>query len=94
MIYGLPTIVTYHTKNCIFQYKLLSNALYLNQKLYQFGIVFCSTCSFCNVHDETHCISFMNVCNQPTMYSAEKIDLLVFTPESATFAFVDVQDQN
>ena len=50
---GIPRIATYNTKILIFQYKLLNNVSYLNQKLYQFGFVCCSKCSFCDIHDET-----------------------------------------
>ena len=46
-----------------------------------------------------HCIYFMNVYaqnirNQLILYLAEKNDLLVVTPQSAAFGFVNVQDQN
>ena len=39
LIYGIPRIATLETKIRIFQYKLLNNVLYLNKKLFQFGII-------------------------------------------------------
>ena len=40
LIYRIPRIATYETKVCIFQYKLLHNVLYLNKKLFHFGITY------------------------------------------------------
>ena len=42
----IPRIATLETKICIFLYKLLNNVLYLNKKLFQFGIISQSKCSF------------------------------------------------
>ena len=53
IIYGIPRVATYDTKVLILPYKLLINILYLNQKIYQFGIDSCSKCSFYDIHDET-----------------------------------------
>ena len=39
LIYRIPRIATLETKIRIFQYKLLNNVLYLNKKLFQFGII-------------------------------------------------------
>ena len=94
IIYGVPRFTTYDTKVFIFQYKLLSNVLYLNQKLYQFGIVSCSKCFFCDIHDEIplhlfyECVSAQNIWNQLRLYLADKIDLPVLTPESVILGFV------
>ena len=46
LIYRIPRIDTLETKIRIFQYKLLNNVLYLNEKLFQFGIISQSKCSF------------------------------------------------
>ena len=53
LIYRIPCIATLETKIRIFQYKLLNNVLYLNKKLFQFGIISQSKCSFCELYDET-----------------------------------------
>ena len=39
LIYRIPRIATLETKIRIFQYKLLNNVLFLNKKLFQFGII-------------------------------------------------------
>ena len=49
IIYGIPRIATCDTKVRIPLY----NVLYLNQKLYQFGIAICSKCCFCDIYCET-----------------------------------------
>ena len=53
LIYRIPRIATLETKIGIFQYKLLNNVLYLNKKLFQYGIISRSKCFFYKLHDET-----------------------------------------
>ena len=53
LIYKLPRIATYDAKIRIFQYKLLKNVLYLNKKLFHFGIISQPKCSICELYDET-----------------------------------------
>ena len=53
LIFRIPRIDTYETKIRIFQYKLLNIVLYLNEKLFYFGIISQSNCSFCELYDET-----------------------------------------
>ena len=43
LIYMIPRIATLETKIRIFQYMLLNNVLYLNKRLFQFGIIYQST---------------------------------------------------
>ena len=47
-IYLMSCCVTIDTNLCIFQYKMLNNVLYLNEKLFKFKIVSSPLCSFCN----------------------------------------------
>ena len=49
----LPCVTTYNIYLRSFQYKLLHNILFLNKKLYLFGITKCPLCSYCNTYDET-----------------------------------------
>ena len=51
-VYILPCIVTINTRLCVFQYKVLNNALYLNKHLYIFKLSDTKLCSFCNQVDE------------------------------------------
>ena len=53
LICKLPRIATYDAKIRILQYKLLNNALYLNKKLFHFGIISQPKCSICNLYDKT-----------------------------------------
>ena len=52
-IYMIPRMVTVESKLRIFQYKVLNNILYLNDRLYKMGIVQTPLCSLCNQGKET-----------------------------------------
>ena len=52
-IYILPRLVTLDSVLRSFQYKVLHNVLYLNQKLFLFRTVSSPLCSFCNREEET-----------------------------------------
>ena len=45
-VYLLPRRVTMDTKLRIFQYEILNNVLYLNEKLFRFKKISCPLCSF------------------------------------------------
>ena len=47
-IYLSPRLATIDTTLRSFQYKILNNVLFLNKKLYTFGITNTSLCSLCN----------------------------------------------
>ena len=51
-IYTLPRMVTKNAYDRVFQYKLINNTLYLNKKLFQFGLEDSPSCSFCENEDE------------------------------------------
>ena len=59
----MPSRVAIDTNLAIFQYKILINVLYLNEKLFEFKIVFLPLCSFGNSENETP-IQLFNSCNQ------------------------------
>jgi hypothetical protein len=48
-IYLLPRKITKNAYDRVFQYKILNNVLYLNKKLFQFGLVDTNMCSFCGI---------------------------------------------
>ena len=52
-VYMLPRQVTIESSLCSFQYKILNNILYLNEKLFKFKIAASPLCSLCKLHDET-----------------------------------------
>ena len=99
LIYRIPRI-TLETKISIFQYKLLNNLLNLNKKLFQFGIISQSKCSFCELYDETphhifyECMYPQNVWNRLRLHLSEKVALLFLNPQSAIFCFTDVSGHN
>ena len=82
------------------QYKLLNNVLYLNKKLYHFGIISQSKCSFCELCDEAtqhlfrECTFTQNLWNQLWLYVSRKATLPVLNPQRAIFGFTDVLDYN
>ena len=84
----------------LFQYKLLNNILYLNKKLFHFGITFQSKCSFCQLYDETphhifyECTYAQNLWNQLRLYLSEKVTLPILNPQGAIFGFTDTLDHN
>ena len=91
LINRIPRIATLETKISIFQYKLLNNVLYLNKKLFQFGIISQSKCSFCDLYDKTpHHICGTNF----RLYLSEKVASPVLNTQSAIFGFTDVLHQN
>ena len=52
-IYMIPQMDTVESKLRIFQYKVLNNILYLNDRLYKMGIVQTPLCSLCKQEKET-----------------------------------------
>ena len=93
-------IASLEKKIRIFQYKLLDNVLYLNKKLFQFGIISQSKCSFCELYNETlhhifyECTYAQNLWNRVRLRLSEKVALPVLNPQSAIFGFTDVSDHN
>ena len=91
----MPRRVTIDTNLLIFQYKILNNVLYLNEKLFKFKIVSSPHFSFCNSENETP-IHLFYLCNQTkSLWSKlqellnSEILLLQNTPQSAFFGFPD-----
>ena len=72
----------------------------LIKKLFQFGIISQSKCSFCELYDETpqhifyECTYAQNLWNQLQLYLSENVALPVLNPQSAIFGFTDVLDHN
>ena len=100
LICKLPRLATFDAKIRIFQYILLNNILYLNKKLFHFGIISQSKCSVCNLYDETpqdlfyECIYTLHLWNCIQLYIPGKIALPALTQQSGIFGFTDVLDQN
>ena len=97
-IYLLPRIVTIDVKLRNFQYKILNNILYLNKKLFLFGMHQTPLCSFCNYADETP-IHLFSECRISTKlwldisnHFEQNINFPSLTPQSAIFGFLDLND--
>ena len=52
-VYMLPRQVTIESSLCSFQYKILNNILYLNEKLFKFKIADSPLCSLCKTENES-----------------------------------------
>ena len=94
-IYVLPRIVTSDPYTRYFQYKVLNNALYLNEKLFFFDISETSQCSFCNQNNETiehlfcHCFVAKTLWNDLNTFFENHLSLYDLTPQAAFFGFTE-----
>ena len=77
-----------------FQYKLLNNVLFLNEKLHIFGIKSSPLCSFCNLCDKTplhifyECDSIKCLWSDLVHYFQNSLVLPILTPQTAIFWFL------
>ena len=78
-----------------FQYKMLHNILFLNKKLYLFGITKSPLCSYCNKYDETPIHLFCE-CNytkylwlQLNRHFPPDLTFPVLTPQTAILGLVN-----
>ena len=84
----------------IFQYKILNNVLYLNEKLVRFKKVSCPLFSFCQSENETPihlfhgCIKTNLLWYKLKQFLKAKIDLSVNTPQSAIFSFLNYENNS
>ena len=79
----------------IFQYKILNNILFLNKKLYLFGLSETSLCSYCENVDEDighlfyACQSTMNLWSQLKILLEPYITLPILNAKNALLGFYD-----
>ena len=91
----LPHLATYNTYVQSFQYKLLKNVLFLNKKLYIFGITSSPLCSFCNLCDKTplhilyECPHIKCLWLELVQFFQNSLVLPALTPQTAIFGFHD-----
>ena len=84
----------------IFQYKILNNVLYLNEKLFRFKKISCPFCSFCQSENETPihlfhgCIKTDLLWYKLKKFLKPKIDLPVNTPQSTIFGFLNYENNS
>ena len=83
-----------------FNYKIINNVLYLNEKLFQFGKTQSPLCSFC--HDEAgttlhvfhKCLVTKTLWNQLSLFFETDLDFPDLTPQAARFGFINESDNN
>ena len=94
-IYSLPRIVTVNSYQRVFQYKILHNILYLNQKLFVFGKSETPLCSFCQLSNETishlffACPYVTFLWEQLNLFLGDDLELPALTLQTATFGFLN-----
>ena len=95
----LPPIVTKYSRLQVFQYKLLSNVLYLNQMLFRFGKIDSTLCSFCKMTEENalhlfyNCIKTKVLWDQLKVFISDKtLSLPSLTLQSAILGHIDLSD--
>ena len=98
-IYTLPRITTIDSKLRCFQYKILYNTLYLNQKLILFRKHNTSLCSFGKLEDETvfqiyvHCSNTKWLWCTVIEYFERNLHIPLLSPQSAIFGFFEANDE-
>ena len=95
-IYILPRKVTLDSFTRVFQFKVLHNFLYLNDKLFKFGLVSSPLCSFCNASNETPehlfslCVHTQSLWLQFKTFFESIIDLPDLLPQTAILGFFNI----
>ena len=83
-----------------FNYKIINNVLYLNEKLFQFGKTQSPLCSFCHDEAETtlhvfhKCSVTKTLWNQLSLFFETDLDFPDLTPQTALFGFINESDNN
>ena len=96
--YKLPCKVTVNAYLRSFQYKILNNILYLNKKLYTFGLSNTQLCSFCKIKEETlshlfyFCTHIQEIWNQVQTYFTDCFHFSQLTPKTAIFGFFNIDN--
>ena len=89
LVYILPRKVTIDTSTRIFQYKILNNILYLNNRLYKMTITESPLCSLCGNDTETilhlfcHCSITQNLWKQMQNWLSDILDIPELTDKIA-----------
>ena len=89
LVYTIPRKVTIDTSTRIFQYKILNNILYLNNRLYKMTIAESPLCSLCGNDTETiwhlfvHCTITQNLWKQMQNWLSKVLDIPELTSKIA-----------
>ena len=83
-----------------FNYKIINNVLYMNEKLFQFGKTQSPLCSFCHNEAETilhvfhKCSVTKTLWNQLSLFFETDLDFPDLPPQAALFGFINESDDN
>ena len=97
-IYILPLKVSVYSYMRCFQYKIINYILFLNKKLYIFGISETPLCSFCHAKEEATFHIFFNCCKTQSLweelrkYFHDDFSLPILSPQTALFGFLDFSE--
>ena len=78
-----------------FNYKIINNVLYLNEKLFQFGKIQSPLCSFCHneveatLHVFYKCSVTKPLWNQLSLFFEADLNFSDLTPQTAIFGFIN-----
>ena len=98
-IYILPRKISIDTNLRMFQYKILSNILFLNKLLFKSEKVQSPLCSFCHSADETllHIFYTCNITkrlwNELKYFISRYLYIPETTPQSALLGFLNIGNQ-
>ena len=99
-IYILPRKITLYSYMRCFQYKIIKNILFLNKKLYIFGINETPLCSFCHTKEETTFHVFFECCKTQSLweelrkYFQYDFSLPILSPQTALYGFLDFSEHS
>lgn len=96
----MPRIVTIDSSLRCFQYKILQNVLYLNEKLFLFKKSDSKLCPFCKSFNETvvhifaKCVVTATLWSQIEVFFKDSLTFPSISPQSAIFGFFEVDHSN
>ena len=99
-IYLSPRLATIDTTLSSFQYKILNNVLFLNKKIYTFGITNNALYSFCNTLEETPIHIFFDCVHVKCLWERLRMKfqidfaLLSLTPQTAILGLYNEANDN
>ena len=98
-VYLLPQKTTIDLRMRIFQYRILNNILYLNNKLHNFGYVESPLLSLCSSETEAmthlfcHCSKTIQLWSSLSSWCKECLTLPMLEPSTAILGFWNIKDE-
>ena len=98
-VYLLSQKTTIESRMCMFQYKILNNILYLNNRVHKFGYAESPLCSLCNFEKETmthlfcHCSKTIQLWSSLSNWCKECLTLPTLEPSAAILGLWNIKDE-